>query len=116
MQTLTIIQGSDQPTFIQILTEECNGTQVPFDLTGVTEITAIFRKTGGGTIQKKMSVDSGITVDVPASGKFLVNWTESDTAQLLKGESQSFEVEILKATKTYIVQFEKVLTVKPRLT
>lgn len=117
MQKLTIIQGSDQPTFIQILSEECDGTQVPFDLTGVSEVKAIFMKQDNTKLEKKLTdATPGIVLDPSTvSGKFKIDWTEAETSTLRKGENLSFEVEINKATKTYIVPFEKVLTVKPRL-
>jgi hypothetical protein len=99
------------------LSEDCSGTQVPFDLSGVSEIKAIFIKSDNTKLEKKLTdAVPGIVVDpTPQSGKFTIDWDETETALLRKGENLSFEVEIVKATKTFIVPFEKVLTVKARL-
>lgn len=113
MQELIIIQGSDQPTKIQIL-EDNNGVETPFDLTGVSEIVACFKKTDGTILQKTLT-GAGIIVDSAEGGLFSIDWDETETEGLRVGERQDFEVEITKATKTSIVQFEKVLTVKARI-
>lgn len=113
MQELIIIHGSDQPTKIQIL-EENNGVETPFNLTGVSEITACFRKSDGTILQKLLS-DAGIIIDNAEGGLFSIDWDESETALLKIAERQDFEVEIVKATKTNIIQFQKVLTVRPRI-
>lgn len=114
MQSIEVIKGSDTPLSIQILEEDENGIQRPKDLTNATELKVCFPQEGGGFLE--LDLTSGkINVEVGSGGVFTVDWEESDTLLLKRGQNQSFQVSAVIASKTSIVLFEKVLTVKDAL-
>jgi len=111
-EKLSIVQGQDIEPLIYIIDEE---TCTPFDLTGVTEIRALFNKTDGTKLIKTYTLSGGVTIISDLGGKIKVTLTAANTALLKTGECQSFEVEITKATKINIIQFLGKLNVYPRV-
>jgi hypothetical protein len=114
-QPVTIIRGSDR--YFSILVSYTCGVDEPsqpFDLTGTTEIRALFPKADGTTIVKTYT-GGDITITSAIAGKIRVFINDSETALLNVGDSQSFEVEIHQGPTVNIVQFVGLLTVIDRL-
>lgn len=109
--TLNIIKGSDREITVRITLKE---TGEPFDLTGVDEITALFRKADESVLQKTMT-GGAISILSACAGKIKILLTEADTASLKVGEAQSFEIEVEVGSITSIVQFVETLNVIDRV-
>lgn len=113
-ENICIIQGSDQPIEVQLMREKACGTEVPFDLTGNTEISAIFQNQDKTKLIKTKTSET-ITVENVAGGEITILFEESETENMRAGECQSFEIVAIINDKTYIWQLEKVLDIKARL-
>lgn len=108
---LVIYKGADATFDVQLMDENNNF----YDLTGTTDIKAIFKSTSG-----VLEVDflSGVSVPVPATnGKVRIALSEANTETLSVGKLQSIELEITSNSglDTKIVQLLKILEVKARL-
>lgn len=110
-QVLHVIRGSDREFVVRIVVQE---TGEPFDLTGASEIRALFRKDDDSVLTKAMT-DGSIVILSACTGKMKITLNETDTASLKVGETQSFEVEIQIGSITSIVQFIEVFTVIDRI-
>ncbi len=110
-QVLHIIKGSDREFCVRVVVQD---TQEPFDLTGASEIRALFRKSDDSTLTKTMT-SGAISIVSACVGKMKIILNEVDTASLKAGENQSFEVEIQIGSITSIVQFLEVFTVIERI-
>jgi len=108
--TVTLIQGEDRILKIKINNAE---TGDPFDLTGITEITAEFKKTDNSTLTKLFTT-GGVTIVEHLLGKIEIELGDAETALLKKG-TESFEVETDKSGDIKIIQFENALIVKEQL-
>lgn len=82
-----IIEGEDRNRVLQA--RKSNGDS--YDLTGVTEIRARFRKKDGSILELRLST-SDITIVDAVRGRFGVSFTELQSAQLLIGAGQDFSV------------------------
>jgi hypothetical protein len=58
-------------------------TGEPFDLTGVTEIVALFPGASGTAIEERYSQGEVSVIGAPGSGKIQINCAADDTAQML---------------------------------
>lgn len=111
-EVVKIIKGSDREFGIFITIEE---TGEPFDLTGASEIRAIFLKSDDVSTLVKTMTGGGITVVAACAGKIKVLLDETDTAALKTGELQGFEVEVQIGVITSIIQFSESLTIIDRM-
>jgi hypothetical protein len=115
--TLNVIRGSDREFVIKVsIQNPCDAAACgdPFDLTGVTEIKALFRKTDE-TVLTVTKTATDITVLSATAGKIKVFLSDTNTALLKVGDAQSFEIEIQVGTITSIVQFRDILNVVDRV-
>ena len=107
---IKIITGEDRngtrPITIR-LTSESNG--LPFDLTGVTEITVCFKNADSTDLSK--TIGSGVTVTNAAGGQFKVELDDLETALLNIGDNQNIEVAVEFGTQKTIIQLLQVLNV-----
>lgn len=110
-QVLHIIRGSDREFCARIVIQD---TGEPFDLTGASEIRALFRKEDETVLTKTMT-SGAISILSACTGKMKIILNDTDTSSLLVGENQSFEVEIQIGSITSIVQFLEVFTVIDRI-
>jgi hypothetical protein len=106
-----VIQGEDKSLVVHLVDAE---TEEPVDLTSATEIKARFRKADGTVLQKLLST-AGVAVVSIAGAKIEITLTEADTALLLLGSKQDFEVESQVGTTTTIVKFPRSLTVEAKI-
>lgn len=99
-----IIKGEDQTLTVQLNDE---ATKYPYDITGVTEIEALFLKTDGTALSKKYTLAQVVILNALA-GKFQILLTTADTL-LLKlsepGTYSSFEVRLTIGGKVTYIQF-----------
>lgn len=109
---LHIIKGSDREFTLRVIIEE---TCEPFDLTGVSEIRALFKKTDDTALVKTMTSGAITVMGSPSNGKIKVLLGDADTTLLKVGEEQAFEIEIQIGTITSIVQFLASITVVDRI-
>jgi len=111
---LNIIRGSDKDfTVLVTIIGGCNSGE-PFDLTGASEIKALFKKEDDTILTKTLS-GSAITIVSATTGKIKVLLTDADTSLLAVGDGQPFEIEIIIGTITSIVQFIETLNVRDRV-
>lgn len=96
-----IVKGEDTILIVQILDEN----EDPVSLAGFTDATAFF---SGGVEATGSVVSSDL-------GKLSFPISDTDTADLVAGDEESFEVEINQGTTKTIVLFEKMLIVKERI-
>jgi hypothetical protein len=76
-----------------------------YNMTGATEIQAIFQKTDGTFLTKKLTDSpTAITVVDALEGKFTVALTDTETKLLLVGDVVLFEIKYDIGTATTIVQ------------
>lgn len=81
---LTIIQGEDR--ILSLRVKQSNGGS--FDLTGVTEITARFKKTDATTLEIKLTdVGAPIVVTDAVAGRYTISVTDAQSAVLLRKDS-----------------------------
>ena len=106
-RTLNIIQGEDRLVKITLFRGEC----VPYDLSTVTEITAMFRKQDGGYLVKKLSLLE-VSISNPAAGKIQISLSDIDTSELRVAKNQDFKIQIDIGAETRIVKFQDCLTVE----
>lgn len=101
-------KGEDFNFDVQVIDSK---TGQPFDLTGVTLLTAHLPKDGGGCIDKILG--SGTQVVANTYGIFNVQAASGDNYKV--GEDQSWWAEIVKSSKTYKLVFEENLDIEPDL-
>lgn len=109
---VTIIRGSDAEISIRLVNKS---TSEPFDLTGASQIKAVFIKKDETVLEKLMSPDGSVVITSALAGKLKVLLTEADTTNLKLGDEQSFEVEVTIGSVTTIVQFVGRLVVVKRV-
>lgn len=102
-------QGEEKNLVVYMIDKDLDE---PVDLTGATEITARFRK-ADGTLLLKTLTGLAITVLSIAGAKLQVKLLEADTALLMVGSLQQFELEAVVGGVTTIVKFPRALTVNP---
>jgi hypothetical protein len=111
---ITIIRGSDR-TFSVLINYTCGGNDPqPFDLSGTTEIKAIFPNADGTTVVETLT-SGRVTITSPFAGKIKIFIPDGDTSLLNVGENQSFEIELHAGAIINIVQFLGMLNVVDRL-
>lgn len=101
-----IVHGEDRVLTLQI-NDEGAGNHT---LGTPSEITAKFKKTDNSILSKTLTSTAVAIVDDPG-GRITVTLSAADTASLKVGDSQTFEVAILKSAQTRIVQFYRALSV-----
>ena len=109
-----IIQGEDKTLTVQLSDPD---TKEFTNITGVSEITAIFLNTDGSFLQKKLST-SGIVLVNALAGKFQIVLSAAETALLALTPENSYsniEVRFVIASKTTIVQLEDSIEVVAKL-
>lgn len=103
---IVIVQGETKDIIVRLLNKD---TKDPLDLTGAT-LTAKLPKEDGTALSITPSVLSAV------AGKLKVAISDTNSALLKADENQSFEVHVTTASSAkHIVQFLKILTVKPKL-
>lgn len=107
----TIDQGEDKNIDVNLVDADLDEV---VDLTAATEIEARFKKSDGTVLTKTMT-GAAISVLSIAGGKVRIALSEADTASLLVGEKQTFEVEAVVGGVTTIVKFERSLTVNAQV-
>lgn len=105
-----VIQGEDKT--LSLIVQRRNLSS--FSLSGVTEISARFRKTDGTILVKTLTASGVVIVDAPA-GKFSVILTKVDTLSLRVGQLQSFDVYFDFGAQRTIAQYIQRLTVNAGL-
>jgi len=112
VSALNIIQGEDRT--LTVLLKDGDGNA--YDLTGNTEITALFCAAAGGTLPSAPTKTGGeITIVGSADcGKIQIVLTDADTALLATG-NQDFEIELDAGTDKRIVQLLKAINVLERV-
>jgi len=105
-----IVHGEDITLALRIKDSKGN----PYDLTGVTEVTARFQKTDNTVLSKTLSSGS-VVIESPTHGTLSVELLDADTSQLKKGDGQSLEVWIDVGQSRRIAQFVKSLNVASKL-
>jgi len=111
---VTIVMGADIQFAVRVVS---NPSGDPFSLTGVTDIHAIFQN-DPALAQAPIEVTMGqnqVTPDATIQGKVNITLTQAQTAQLLAGDSQSFELLLIFGSTRYIVEFVGALNVVARL-
>lgn len=104
--SISLVQGSSRA--IKILLRHRDGEA--FDLDGATEITARFKSKPVTTIKKS---DGEITVLTPtARGALVLNIPAAKSLKLDTGDRMSFDIEVTKNSKLYIIQFLEVLDIE----
>jgi hypothetical protein len=113
MAALNIIRGSDRSFIVRVAySEPDNSSEVgePFPLTGSSEISISFPKSDGAVLTKTLT-GGAVTILNANTGKLKVWLSTADTASLKTGEGLSFELKIVIASVTSIVQFLESLNV-----
>lgn len=113
---LTLIRGTDRKFGVKITKDTSNSATSgdPFDLTGATEIRALFGKEDGTVLVKTLTAEA-IEITDELYGKISISLTDTETGSLKVGEAQSFEIEIHVGPDLSIVQFKEVLDVVDRI-
>lgn len=109
-----IVQGEDKSVTIK-LTQKTNGPTngYPFDLTGATEIEAIFLKTDGTCLHKKLSLAQIVILNALA-GSLQVLLTAADTALLAVSPANmnsNIELRVVIAGKMTYIQLKNVIKI-----
>lgn len=105
---VTIYQGEDKD--LNVFVKEESGKA--YDLTGYTEITAVFKGTSGDITLTQTGGD--ITVNSAEGGDITITISDTNTALLITGTA-SFELLIDVGAVRRIAQYLKVLSVVARL-
>lgn len=105
-----IIQGEDRTIKASIKTE----SGAAFDLTGVTEITACFKKSDNSYLSVTQTGGQIAIQGSAGAGEIAISLFDTDTELLALG-NQSFEVLIDKGTERRIVQYVSKLNVVKRI-
>lgn len=108
---IELIKGEDKEFVVRIVRSD---TEEPFDLTGVAEIKARFKKADGTALEKLYTATEVVIVSA-LGGKIKVILSDADTVLLEEREQQDVEIEIFRAGITTIVQLLKVLSVRSRI-
>lgn len=108
----TIIQGEDRALVVRLENEK----KEAIDLSVYDEITFRIKKADNTTLSKTLT-GAGVVIvgSQPQNGKISVQLSEVETASLKTGVA-GIEVELQDGTDTKIVQIEKQLEVKKRIT
>lgn len=114
MSKLNIVQGEDKEITVRLTLESGD----PYDLTGITAISAEFPASAGGcvTITGVSPFNAApIVIETPAtSGKLTITLNDTQTALLASGTSH-FELILEKSSDKKIVQFKNSINVLERL-
>ena len=78
------------------------------DLTAVDSAIATFAGTDAAVVK---TLEDGVAIDTEQSGRLAITLRESDTADMLVGEAQSWQVEVTVEGQTRILQLEDALDV-----
>ena len=105
--TEVVYRGEDKTLNIRISNEDGS----PLDLTGVTEITAKFKKEDE-TVLSLTKTAGAIAVVTAAAGSITVTIPKASTLLLATSEEASFTIMIDIAGSRRIVSFDKVLWIK----
>ena len=89
-----IIQGKKSFIIIRLVQEAHEVRYDPLNLTGCTEIEAVFDKTDGTELVLKLSDDGIQIIDDPLLGKLQVNLTSAQTAELLITDHETLELAL----------------------
>lgn len=110
-KVFSLIQGEDRTLVVRILKSDgCGGTEA-YDLSGVTEVTAVFKKSDKTKLVKLLSL-SEVSIISPIAGKIQVNLSDTDTALLATGKNQDFALILQSGLETREIPFEDCLEVK----
>lgn len=110
---IQINKGSDRQFTVRIV-QDPSGE--PFDLTGVTEMKAIFPNNDPNAAPVEISMTGGqITIVSAPQGKVTLFLSEVLTVNLQAGDSQNFEMLITISSQRQIVQFIGALKIVERL-
>jgi len=109
-----IVQGEDKTVTVK-LTQKINGPTngYPFDLTGATEIEAIFLKTDGTCLHKKLSLAQIIILNALA-GSLQILLTAADSALLAVSPltaNSNIELRVVIAGKMTYIQLKNVVKI-----
>jgi hypothetical protein len=89
-----IKRGEDKSFTVLLKREVCGPDDTePFDLTGVSEITAKFRKEDSTVLEKTLSA-SGVEVVQALLGKAKIILTDVDTGLMETGDAQGFDLVV----------------------
>lgn len=111
---IKIVQGEDFVLEANLKTTIGCKTEC-FDLTGLTEATAVFKDTNDADISVTFTGGAIVVDGADGGGRLLITLSDTFTAQIKTGTTVSFELEIEKGTDKRIYQFIKVLNVVARL-
>jgi len=110
--SIEIVQGEDKSFSVKLT----DGNGNDYDLTGFTEISAVFAATGAPiTVITTLDANGQTAVPNPLCGKIDVTLTDAATLLLTSGDFQDLEIIIDKGTDKTIVQLSKSLKIKERL-
>lgn len=107
-KVFNIDQGEDKVLVVHLFDQDADDV---VDLTDADEVIARFTNDDGTILEKKLTT-GGVAIESVPGAKVRVILSEADTAALLVGERQTFEVEAQVDGLTTIVKFERALTVK----
>lgn len=101
-----VVLGEDRDIALRIV----GADHTNYDLTGVAEITALFKKADLTLLQKKFTLTQIDVVDA-INGRILIHLLQADTALLRVGDRQDFTLVIDKAGKRRKVNYLRALSV-----
>lgn len=111
MNQTTIYQGSDRTLRLMLRSKDSGE---PFDLSGASEIKAIFK--GSSALVEKTLTGGDVSVVSPSGAGIIdVDLAAADTNALYEGPRQTFELEITISGDVTVVVFSEALNVKGRL-
>ena len=100
-----VISGEDKVLTIQLKDYKAHEF---YDLSGATEIIALFKNADSSTLQKKLTT-AGIVMINALAGKFQIMLTAAETSLLAitpVGEYSDIELKVTVASKLTIVKFK----------
>lgn len=109
---LKIVKGEDKTWEVTLPDETCKDKDL--DLTGATEITAVFEKTDGTTLSVTMT-GAAITVVAAKAGRISITLSDTNTALLKARDDGSYEIAVDIGAVKKIFQFEQELEIVERL-
>lgn len=111
---ITLIQGEDRVLGVTVMKDD--PAFQPLDLTGYTEIVAVFIKRDGSALEKKLSVTGEVVIVDATCGRIAIALTAANTLALKASDRQSFELALTDAaSKTRKVQILGRLNIEAKL-
>jgi hypothetical protein len=108
--SIKVIQGASLD--LKILIKDYDGD--PFDLEGVESARIIFPGRPSNIIGTLAAEEIEI-LEPTAKGALAISLSPAKTKLIQKDDRQSFEIELIKEGKTYVVMFQDMLDVVSRL-